>query len=98
VILGIRPEHVTDPREARRRAVATLWGRVSVVEPLGGEAFVYLDAGGHELVARLDARSAPRPGEEIEVSVLADRVHLFDPGDEKALGHIDLEAASSEVA
>jgi multiple sugar transport system ATP-binding protein len=98
IILGVRPEHITDPREARGRTVATALACVNVVEPLGSEVFVYLAAGGPEFIARLDARYAPRPGQEIEVAVVADRVHLFDPVDEQALGHVDLQAAPSEVA
>jgi multiple sugar transport system ATP-binding protein len=98
VILGIRPEHITDPREARGRSVAEARARVTVVEPLGAEVFVYLDTGGPELTARLDAQYAPRPGDEIEIAVVADRVHLFDAVSEEALGHLDLHATASEVA
>jgi multiple sugar transport system ATP-binding protein len=98
VVLGIRPEHLTDPREARDRTVATIRARVSVVEPLGGEALVYLASQGPEFIARLDARYAPRPGQEIDVAVVANRVHLFDLESQEAIGHVDLHATPSEVA
>ncbi len=88
VILGIRPEFLTDPREAGARCQATVRGHVNVVEPLGGEAFVYLEASGTELVARFAGRHAPRVGDEVEVAIAPERVHLFDPTTEAALCHV----------
>jgi multiple sugar transport system ATP-binding protein len=86
VILGIRPEHITDPREKLGPTIAPLRARVNVVEPVGAEVFAYLQTDDEtELVARIDARYTPRTGDMIDVAVATDRVHLFDPVTEVSL-------------
>jgi multiple sugar transport system ATP-binding protein len=69
---------------------------VSVVEPLGTEAFVHLERGGRELVARFESRSAPRSGVDAEFAVVAALVHVFDASSEEAIAHVDL--ASEAIA
>src|SRR5436190_20333407 len=56
VLLGIRPEHLT-LADAASPPDATLSARVELVERLGNELFVYLDAEGSPLTARLPADS-----------------------------------------
>jgi multiple sugar transport system ATP-binding protein len=90
VILGIRPEYLIDPRDAGGRAAASIRGRVNVVEPLGAEAFGYLQGEDGEFIARYTAAHAPRLGETVAVAVVPDRVHMFDPRSEAALCHLSL--------
>ncbi|MPZ15516.1 MAG: sn-glycerol-3-phosphate ABC transporter ATP-binding protein UgpC [Chloroflexi bacterium] len=85
VILGIRPEHIADPRQITDPGAVRARARVNVVEPLGSEVYVYLETDGTEFVGRLDARYAPRPGDEIEIAIATDRIHLFDPASETSL-------------
>jgi multiple sugar transport system ATP-binding protein len=85
VIVGIRPEHITDPREVTGYEVGRARARVSVVESLGSEVFAHLEIGGSELVARFDPRYAPHPHESVEGAIAVDRIHLFDPESEKNL-------------
>jgi multiple sugar transport system ATP-binding protein len=87
VVVGIRPEHINDVRDAGGSTSATVRAHVGVVEPLGAEVFAYLTIDGAEVVARLDSRHAPHSGDVIEVAIAADRVHLFDPVSEVALAH-----------
>jgi ABC-type sugar transport system ATPase subunit len=75
--LGVRPQEV---REARDGEVAHAAGTVSLVEALGSETFVHVqasDAGGAPLVVRLPPERPVRRGERL--SLVAERVHLFDP-------------------
>ncbi|MEA2640885.1 MAG: multiple sugar transport system ATP-binding protein [Chloroflexota bacterium] len=85
VIAGIRPEHITDPREASGYEVARVQARVNVVESLGSEVFAFLEAGGPEFVARFDPRYAPEAHATVEVAIAVDRIHLFDPESEVSL-------------
>ena len=81
VILGVRPEHfVTGDASAPR-----LGCRVQVVEPLGADTLLVLAVGASELIARVPPHVRPEPGGAFEIGVDPDRVHLFDPGTEKAL-------------
>ena len=51
----------------------------------GNEIQVNLLVGGKTLVARLDPRTRVRPGEEMDVAVNLDNMHVFDPQTEKAI-------------
>ncbi len=77
VTLGIRPEDVRPAGAAE--APGAFRGRVDLVELLGGEALVHVNAGGVELTARL-ATPVPAAGGEIGLTIPPDRVHLFAEG------------------
>ncbi len=81
VELGVRPERLNP---AGKGAVA-IRAKVGVVEALGSEQLVYLVTGKQEIVARYDARQAVSLGEEIELSVEPEFIHLFDAGTGKSL-------------
>jgi multiple sugar transport system ATP-binding protein len=79
VVFGIRPEHMEDavfaaPHDHR----ATLRAKVEVHEPLGADVILYLDAGGHSIVARVDAHSAAKMGDDITVALDLRKMHLFN--------------------
>lgn len=77
--LGVRPEHVglVDPDQGLGPA------DVRVVEPLGAETLVRLDAGGQVLVARVPGLRDFRPGDRVGVKVDRQHVHLFDAAGER---------------
>jgi len=88
VILGIRPEHIEDA--ALRNGTlpphfSTLPAKVEVHEPLGSDVILYLEAGGHSLVARVDASSPAKMGDEVTVALDLSRLHLFDPRTHQAI-------------
>jgi multiple sugar transport system ATP-binding protein len=85
VLIGIRPEHLRLVEGASPPAGATLGGRVEVVERLGNELFVYLDASGTTLIARVPADSPVSRGEIVQLAVDRQRMHLFDVETERAL-------------
>src|SRR5215471_11779433 len=80
VTFGIRPEHLEDiellPPDAKDESRIT--APVEVVEHLGNELLVYLNAGGKNIVARLDPRSSAHAGGNITLHVDNDLIHLFD--------------------
>ncbi len=83
VLVGIRPEHLSLADGAAPDA--TLSGRVELVERLGSELIVYLDAAGTPLTARLPADAPVARGDSLTLAVARDRLHLFDPQTERAL-------------
>ena len=87
VVFGLRLEDIR-PRAASD-AVETSGNlgkaEVEVVEPLGGEQFVYLVAGGEEFTSRMDTRIRPVPGETMELVFDTSRLHVFDKQTERAL-------------
>ncbi len=94
VTMGIRPENLEDAQVARRRKQqdgdADLSGQVApvkveVVEHLGHEQMIYGEFAGKQVLARVDARTAMRPGDEIELYFDMSRIHLFDSEDEHCI-------------
>jgi len=73
VVVGIRPEHLT-------LGSGGLRGVVTVVESLGHERHLFVDLGGHNIIARQSTdEPAPAAGDRVELSVRPEHVHLFDP-------------------
>ena len=87
VILGIRPEAVTDKDGADRnsKAVALLEGRVELVEPAGSDTFVITHLAGKEVTARMRADVVVRPGETVPFAFNLDKAVLFNPETQKRL-------------
>ena len=72
--LGVRPEHVTVCGLGEGIGDA----EVRVVEPLGSETLVHLDAGGQPVVARVPGLFEVPDGQRIGLRVDAKRLHFFD--------------------
>ena len=79
VSAGLRPEDIHDPdyvpvgiRPTNIEVTADL------VEHLGSEAYVYLQASEVMLVARFDSRSGARAGEPMKAALNLDKLHVFD--------------------
>jgi multiple sugar transport system ATP-binding protein len=79
VILGIRPEHILDPMfAAPGLTAARVQSRVDVIEPMGNEIFLYMVAGEHSFIARVDPRTRAHTGDHLEVAFNLSQIHLFD--------------------
>jgi len=85
LLIGIRPEHLKLVDGATPPPGATLGGRVELVERLGNELFIYLDASGSTLTARVPADSPVTRGDMVRLAVERERLHLFDVETERAL-------------
>jgi multiple sugar transport system ATP-binding protein len=76
LVIGLRPESLEVAAEG-------IPARVEVVEDVGADVFVFcatdLDGGNTRLVARTEARQAPKQGERVALRPRADEAHLFDP-------------------
>jgi multiple sugar transport system ATP-binding protein len=82
IVLGIRPEAVTQVGEAGRLELRL---PVDVVEPLGSDVYVTFRLGEQTLTGRFAPRHQPRPGTEERVALHLDAIHLFDPASGAAL-------------
>jgi multiple sugar transport system ATP-binding protein len=72
IAAAFRPEHVEiDPQ-------GTLAARVDVVETLGPETYVYMDASGLPICARVDRSQRMAPGDQVRLHVAPGAIHLFD--------------------
>jgi multiple sugar transport system ATP-binding protein len=86
VIMGIRPENIHDPHFIPTGIFAQpVQGKVELTELMGNEIFLYISCGEHNLVARVDPRTACRMGDQTQVVFNMDNMHLFDPETEQAI-------------
>jgi len=86
VIMGIRPEDIKDVRFPGRDGLPKINSKVEVVESLGSEILVYLTIGGKTLTSRMDPRSSDiQPGQNLQVAIDTNHLHLFDTKTEMAL-------------
>ncbi len=81
LILGVRPEAITDRDGADRNArhIELLDCQVEVVEPAGADTFVVTHLGGKEVVARMRADAEVRPGQTMPFAFNLEKAVLFDP-------------------
>ena len=78
VKVGIRPEDVTvDGEFIAQNPDKVLTAKLEVSELMGSESYLYLDYSGQKLTARVAADSTIN--ETVELGILTDRIHLFDP-------------------
>ena len=83
IIVGIRPEdlHSAEDHSPGKTIPAT----VEVVEPIGSETYVNVDADGIPLIAAIGRRSQAKPHEKFVLAPNLEQLHLFDIVSEKSL-------------
>lgn len=81
ILLGIRPESITDPEGADRNSgnIVTLTNRVTVTEPAGADTFVTMELGGRDIVARMRADVNVGAGDTYGFAVNMEKAVAFDP-------------------
>ena len=87
LILGIRPEAITDRDGADRQstAIEIVDCKVDIVEPAGADTFVVTELGGKEVTARMRSDADVRPGEVMPFAFNLDKAVVFDPSTGKRL-------------
>ena len=87
ILLGIRPEAITDPEGADRKSknVVKLRNRVGVTEPAGSDTFVTTMLGGREAISRMRADVTVSPGDQFDFAVNMEKAVAFDPKTEERI-------------
>jgi multiple sugar transport system ATP-binding protein len=83
LVLGIRPEHLTEARAYASGAEFVM--PVEVIEPMGMETMVYIIVDGTELCARVTPEAALPPGEPMRFLADMRHMHLIDPKNERVI-------------
>ena len=83
VVLGVRPEDL-QPLVA---GDAALSAQLEVLEPVGNEIFLNLRFGDQALVSRVSPRTLPEPGSTLSLSLITERLHLFDAASGARITH-----------
>ncbi len=86
VLLGIRPENIHGAKYALPNINAVnIKANVEVIELLGHELHLFLNSGKNNFVAIVDTRMSPSVGNEVDLVIDADMMHLFDIDSELAI-------------
>jgi multiple sugar transport system ATP-binding protein len=95
VIMGVRPEHLELVTSA---PAGSLRGNADVVEYLGNEELIHVNAAGQDIVAVVDSEHRVRPGDALELKVPLDKVHLFDAESGLSLSEVAIAATAAAAA
>jgi multiple sugar transport system ATP-binding protein len=87
ILLGIRPEAITDPEGADRKSgnIVALTNRLTVTEPAGADTFVTMTLGGKDAIARMRADANVAAGEVFDFAVNMEKAVAFDPKTEERI-------------
>ena len=85
VLVGVRPQDLRLTENGSAEEDFSVEGKVSVVEPLGAETFVHIEAGDETLVGTTTGRSAPKVGASVKAAAPADTLSFFDAATGKSL-------------
>jgi len=83
IVLGVRPEAMSDPQHARFPTTNNvLRMKVVLVQPLGDRMDVVLSTDRHErAVAQIPAHTGLRPGDTTPIFIDPERMHYFETGE-----------------
>ena len=86
VVCGIRPEDIYDKIFAQdARPDFTVTATVDVVEPMGSEIYLYLNAGKNNFVARVSNQDTATVNQDLQVVFDMSKAHFFDAGSLEAI-------------
>jgi multiple sugar transport system ATP-binding protein len=85
VLFGIRPEHLTEPKNLDRPNIATFEATPEVIEPMGMETMVIFSIQGREIIARLDPAVPAEPGRKMPFIADLNQMHLIEPASGRVL-------------
>ena len=78
VMLGLRPEDISDSQLSNGNGKSLSECKVSVVEPAGADTFVIMDLGGTEVTARLPAETAAEAGKAMQFAFDLNKASYFE--------------------
>ena len=78
VVMGIRPEDISDDAELIAKWGAVVESDVTGYELLGAEVMLYYTIDGTNMSARVAANTEARYGDHIKLAINPAKVHVFD--------------------
>jgi len=79
VIVGLRPEDITNPETRDGRSIQVANCLVDVVEPAGSDTYLVTRLGGRNVTARMRADTAIRAGETAALAFDLEKASYFAP-------------------
>ncbi|MDA7426747.1 ABC transporter ATP-binding protein [Thalassococcus lentus] len=79
VVIGVRPEDISEPGARNGKAQQEADFLVDIVEPAGADTYVVTSLGGRQVTARLHAETTAQPGQHQTLAFDMAKVSYFDP-------------------
>ncbi len=79
LLLGIRPEHLTEAKPQLEPGVATFDAELDVTEPMGMETLVYFPINGEMICGRVNPMAGAKEGAPLKMAADLNNMHLIDP-------------------
>lgn len=79
MILGLRPENITDPLSIVAQNGQLADCLIDVVEPAGSDTFVVTSLGGKQVTARLRADAEVQAGQNASLAFDLTKASVFEP-------------------
>jgi multiple sugar transport system ATP-binding protein len=78
VLLGLRPEHITEAHGHLEPGAVPFEARLDVTEPMGMETLVYFGVNGTQVCGRVNPSAGAREGAALRLAANLDNMHLID--------------------
>jgi len=78
LLIGLRPEHITETRPHAEPGVESFDAVLDVTEPMGMETLVYFTLEGTQVCGRVSPNSAARAGAPLRLAVDLNNMHLLN--------------------
>ncbi len=85
MLLGLRPEHITDMIDSAKQNLEPMSIKVDVVEPMGMETLIHFFMGTTYAVARISPDTAAHAGQTLPLHADMNNMHLIDPASGKVV-------------
>jgi multiple sugar transport system ATP-binding protein len=79
LLLGLRPEHLTDARAQLEPGVVAFDANLDVTEPMGMETLVYFPINGETVCGRVNPAADAKEGAPLKMAADLNNMHLIDP-------------------
>ena len=86
LLMGIRPEHLD--LASTGTGTGSITTTADVVEYLGNEELIHAQVAGVDLVALISSDHRVRTGDALTLTVIPDKLHLFDPETSASLARV----------
>ena len=86
VVIGVRPENI-HIEDAFVGISSSFKVKVDFVELTGSDLYLHFSFAGHRVISRVNSRNSVKKGEDVELSMDVNRIHIFDRDTEMAVYH-----------
>jgi multiple sugar transport system ATP-binding protein len=80
LMLGLRPEHITEAKPHAEPGIEAFEAVLDVTEPMGMETLIYFTLEGAQICGRVNPNAGARDGAPLRLAVDLNNMHLLNEG------------------